>query len=67
MPNPKRRHSKHRKRIRRSHHALVFATPNRCAHCGAAVRQHRVCDNCGHYGFDKGGQKGTAVLEKDAV
>jgi large subunit ribosomal protein L32 len=67
MPNPKRRHSKHRKRIRRSHHALALATPNRCAHCGAAIHPHRVCDNCGHYGFEKGGQKGVAVFEKESV
>lgn len=65
MPNPKRRHSKHRKAIRRSHHALPVLGLNRCARCGAAVKPHRVCDNCGHYGFDKGGQKGTAVLEKE--
>jgi large subunit ribosomal protein L32 len=66
MPNPKRRHSKHRKRIRRSHLALTHTTPNRCAHCGAATRPHRVCDNCGFYGFDKGGEKGVAVFEKEA-
>ncbi len=67
MPNPKRRHSKHRKRIRRSHHALVMAPANRCAHCGAAVKSHRVCENCGRYGFEKGGSKGSVVLEKQEV
>ena len=65
MPNPKRRHSKHRKRIRRSHHALAIALPNHCPRCNAAVRPHRVCDNCGHYAFDKGGQKGVEVLPKE--
>ena len=50
-----------------NHHALAIATPNRCAHCGAAIRPHRVCDNCGHYGFEKGGQKGVAVFEKESV
>jgi large subunit ribosomal protein L32 len=66
MPNPKRRHSKHRKRIRRSHDALVSHPANHCPRCGAATKAHRVCENCGHYGFDKGGQKGTPVLEREA-
>lgn len=65
MPNPKRRHSKHRKNIRRSHHALTATTSNHCPRCGAITRPHRVCDNCGHYGFDKGGQKGVSVLPKE--
>jgi large subunit ribosomal protein L32 len=67
MPNPKRRHSKHRKRIRRSHDALKFTPANHCPRCGAASRPHRVCDACGHYGFAKGGEKGTAVLERETV
>ena len=65
MPNPKRRHSKHRKAIRRSHLALAAVGLNHCARCGAAVKPHRVCDNCGHYGFAKGGEKGEAVLQKE--
>lgn len=66
MANPKRRHSNHRTGIRRSHDHLQRAVPNHCARCGAAVRSHRVCDNCGHYGFDKGADKrGTDVLQKE--
>jgi large subunit ribosomal protein L32 len=65
MPNPKRRHSKHRKRIRRSHHALVVSGPNHCPRCNAATKPHCVCDNCGHYGFEKGGQKGLEVVQKE--
>lgn len=67
MPNPKRRHSKTRKRIRRSHDALVMSVPNHCPRCGSATRPHTVCDNCGHYGFRKGGQKGVEVLEKEEI
>ena len=67
MPNPKRRHSKHRKRLRRSHMALTMSAPNHCPRCGAASKPHRVCDNCGHYGFRKGGQEGIEVIEKDEV
>lgn len=65
MPNPKRRHSKHRKRIRRSHDALTMPGLNQCPRCSSTVRPHRVCDNCGHYAFEKGGQKGTEIVPKD--
>jgi large subunit ribosomal protein L32 len=65
MPNPKRRHSNHRTRIRRSHHALAVRPPHHCPRCGAAGRPHRVCDNCGHYGFAKGGERGVEVIAKD--
>jgi len=65
MAHPKHRTSKHRKRIRRSHLALVVSVPNHCPRCGSPARPHCVCDNCGHYGFGKGGQKGQEVLEKD--
>lgn len=65
MPNPKRRHSRTRKLKRRSHDALTVTNANHCPRCGAACKSHRVCDNCGHYGFEKGGQKGTDVLAKE--
>jgi len=66
MPNPKRRHSKSRQGLRRSHLALKTHRPNRCARCSASVRSHRVCDNCGYYGFEKGGdKKGTEVFQKE--
>ncbi len=67
MAHPKRRISKHKKRIRRSHLALEVQAPNHCARCGAAVRPHRVCDSCGYYGFDKGGSKGMEVLQKEEL
>ena len=65
MPNPKRRHSNTRSRKRRSHDALAVVTPNYCPRCGAATKPHRVCDNCGYYAFEKGGQKGVEVLLKE--
>ena len=65
MAHPKRRTSKARKGIRRSHLNLKVSAPNHCPRCGSAKRAHRVCDNCGHYGFDKGGQKSTEVLVKE--
>ncbi|MCC6406410.1 MAG: 50S ribosomal protein L32 [Planctomycetes bacterium] len=66
MPNPKRRHSNQRTRLRRTHYKIKAYAPNHCGRCGAAVRSHRVCDNCGYYGFSKGGEKkGTDVLQKE--
>lgn len=65
MPNPKRRHSRSRKRLRRSHDALTVTPANHCPRCGAPTKSHRVCDNCGHYGFEKGGQKGVEVMVKE--
>ena len=49
MPVPKRRTSKTRKRIRRSHHALVGNRTVTCKQCGHAMLPHAVCSNCGHY------------------
>jgi large subunit ribosomal protein L32 len=65
MAHPKRRTSKARKGIRRSHLALKVTAPHHCPRCGVASRAHRVCDNCGFYGFEKGGQKGEEVLQKE--
>jgi large subunit ribosomal protein L32 len=66
MPNPKRRHSKSRQGLRRSQLALPAVQLNRCGRCGAAVKSHRVCENCGYYGFQKGGdKKGSDVLERE--
>jgi len=66
MPHPKRRQSKHRQGIRRSHLALKPVQLNRCSRCGVAIKPHTVCENCGFYGFAKGSdKKGTEVLEKE--
>jgi large subunit ribosomal protein L32 len=50
MPNPKRRHSKSRKRLRRTHDALTAPTLTRCSKCNATKRPHTVCPSCGYYG-----------------
>jgi large subunit ribosomal protein L32 len=46
---PKRRHSKARKRTRR---AAIKLTVNliACKNCGKLTRSHIVCPNCGFYG-----------------
>jgi large subunit ribosomal protein L32 len=49
MALPKRRKSKSKSRMRRSHDALV--TPNLviCKNCGNSIIPHRVCPGCGWY------------------
>ncbi|MBU0753807.1 MAG: 50S ribosomal protein L32 [Planctomycetes bacterium] len=58
MAVPKRKTSKYRKRIRRSHHAMKVPGKSTCKQCGQPNLPHAVCDNCGHY-------KGEAILKKD--
>ncbi len=65
MAHPKRRTSKSAKGLRRSHLSIQVAKPTHCGRCGAANRSHRVCENCGYYGLEKGGGKGTEVLVKE--
>lgn len=66
MAHPKRRQSSHRQGIRRSHLRISAPQVNKCARCGAAVKSHTVCDNCGHYGFAKGSdKKGREVLDRE--
>jgi large subunit ribosomal protein L32 len=61
MAVPKRKTSKRRKRIRRSHHHLEMPATSRCSRCGAVTRPHTVCDSCGYY-------RGIAVfLDEDAT
>lgn len=67
MPHPKRRQSRHRQGIRRSHLAIKPLVPNHCSRCGSPVKSHRVCDNCGYYGFSKkkNDGKGVEVLRRE--
>ena len=55
MPNPKRRHSNTRTRLRRAHDALKIKSLSKCSHCGASIIPHRLCKHCGYY-------KGKRVL-----
>ena len=49
MPNPKRRHSNTRTRLRRAHDFLKLQSRSKCPKCGASVIPHRVCKECGYY------------------
>ena len=58
MAVPQRRTSKTRKRLRRTHFKLEVTGLVACPHCGAMIRSHRVCPECGYY-------NGKEVISKD--
>ncbi|WP_342269144.1 50S ribosomal protein L32 [Spiroplasma endosymbiont of Aspidapion aeneum] len=49
MAVPFRKTSKARKNKRRSHLALVVDALVSCTNCGAIIKPHRVCRDCGFY------------------
>ncbi len=60
MPGePKRRHSKARKRTRRAAIKLAAVSLVVCKNCGSKTRPHMACIECGFYA-------GKAVLEQKA-
>ncbi len=49
MANPKRRHSRERGRLRRTHYKLKENSLSKCPQCGKFKLPHRVCPHCGYY------------------
>ena len=49
MAVPFRKTSKQAKRKRRTHFKLALATLTTCSNCGATIKPHRVCRECGYY------------------
>ncbi len=60
MAHPKRRQSKTRRDKRRTHDAITAPTVAKCSNCGAAVKYHTVCSECGYY-------RGKLAIEKEVV
>ncbi|MCG9126454.1 50S ribosomal protein L32 [Candidatus Poribacteria bacterium] len=56
MAHPKRRTSRSKKRMRRSHHALRNQVVTDCSYCGETMVSHRACTHCGQY-------KGRSILK----
>jgi large subunit ribosomal protein L32 len=50
MAVPKKKTSKSRRNMRRSHDHLAAASYVECSNCGEMKRPHHVCNACGHYG-----------------
>ncbi len=59
---PKRRHSKARKRTRR---AAINLAVNliACKNCGSLIRSHMVCVSCGFYGGKAVGKQKVTVTK----
>lgn len=49
MAVPKKKTSKAKKNMRRSHHSLTKTILSECEKCGAPRRPHRICLACGDY------------------
>jgi large subunit ribosomal protein L32 len=60
MAVPKKKISKSRRNMRRSHDSLTTAAQTECANCGEVKRPHHVCGSCGYY-------DGREVVEIDSV
>ncbi|MDD2490200.1 MAG: 50S ribosomal protein L32 [Bacilli bacterium] len=58
MAVPFRRVSKTRKRMRRTHYKIDANETTKCPNCGAIIKPHRVCKECGYY-------KGKKVLKEE--
>ncbi len=50
MAVPKKKTSKSRRNMRRSHHHLRAEAYVECPKCGETKRPHHVCSSCGYYG-----------------
>jgi large subunit ribosomal protein L32 len=52
MAVPKKKISKSRRNMRRSHHAIAAQPYLECKNCGELKRPHMVCSHCGYYRED---------------
>lgn len=51
MPNPVRKHTRHRTSTRRAANwRVTLSALSKCSHCGQMTPPHRVCAHCGFYG-----------------
>ncbi|MCF8359038.1 MAG: 50S ribosomal protein L32 [Prolixibacteraceae bacterium] len=60
MAHPKHRISRTRRDKRRTHYKATPATISSCSNCGAAVKYHTVCPECGYY-------RGKLAIEKEVT
>lgn len=60
MAVPKRKKSKSKRDMRRTHQKLAAPSLSTCPQCGEATMPHRVCPSCGQY-------KDREVIEPEDV
>ncbi|MCF0190292.1 MAG: 50S ribosomal protein L32 [Marinilabiliaceae bacterium] len=60
MAHPKRNHSKQRRDKRRTHYKAVAPTLGKCQNCGATIKLHTVCGECGYY-------RGKLAIEQETA
>ena len=58
MPVPKRKTSKSKRDMRRTHKKIDAPSISSCPQCGQARLPHHACPGCGHY-------NGRTVIEED--
>ena len=58
MAVPFRKVSKTSGRMRRTHYKLEATNTVKCTNCGASIKPHRICPECGLY-------KGKEVTKKE--
>ena len=58
MPVPKRKTSKSKRDMRRTHQKLTAPNLASCPQCGEAIQPHHACPSCGTY-------KGRTVIETE--
>ncbi len=50
MANPKKKHTRMRRNMRRAANWRLGATTlSKCSHCGAPALSHHICPQCGFY------------------
>ena len=49
MPTPKKRTTRSKRDMRRSHDFLEVVNTIKCANCSSLVKPHHVCASCGYY------------------
>ena len=63
MATPKKKTSKSRRNMRRSHDALTPNAYMECPNCGELKKTHNVCPSCGQYDGREVVTKKTADAE----
>ena len=60
MAVPKRKTSKSKRNMRRSHDKVTISGMSRCPECDAMMRPHHACPECGQY-------RGREVVEPSDI